>query len=518
MANIAHHYQFVTRLRPTRPFRMPQLNRQAYPAPFLPEKVLQFGTGVLLRGLPDFLINQANNQGLFNGSIVIVKSTDADIEVFTRQDNRYTVRVQGAETDEKTVVTAVSRVMAAQTQWAEVLTVARNLNLQIIISNTTEIGLDYVEESIFQAPPHSFPAKLTAFLYERFRNVGGSKNKGMVVIPTELVVDNGLKLRGAVEKLAIYNDLGKLFTKWLKYHVRFCNSLVDRIVTAAEADTVADLGYEDALFISTEPYHLWAIEGDDRVRQMLSFANASPDGVVIDEDISFYRERKLRVLNGGHTITVPLAYLLGLETVYDMSQNELMRPFLEQVLFTEITPTVPSDGLGEEGPPAVRQFATDVVNRFSNPHIEHLLLNITVQQTAKMQARNVPTIQRYYEQFSTVPPLMALGFAGYLRFMRVVSAGDNEFLGEVSVGGGIVTYPIRDAQAHYFHQQWQAVVPTDPASVQAFVQTICANKTLWKIDLSALTGFVDAVASALSDLLAHGPETVLRSRLTTVKK
>lgn len=518
MANIADCYQIVTRLRPTRPFSMPQLNRQAYPAPFLPEKVLQFGTGVLLRGLPDFLINQANKQGIFNGSIVIVKSTDADIDVFSQQDNRYTVRVQGTETDEKTVVTAVSRVMAAQTQWAEVLTVARNLNLQIIISNTTEIGLDYVEESIFQAPPRSFPAKLTAFLYERFRNVGGSKNKGMVVIPTELVVDNGLKLRGAVEKLAIYNDLGKLFTKWLKYHVRFCNSLVDRIVTAAESSTAPDLGYEDALFISTEPYHLWAIEGDDRVRQMLSFAKADPEGIVIDEDITFYRERKLRVLNGGHTITVPLAYLLGLETVYEMSQHELMRTFLEQVLFTEIAPTVPADGLGEAGTPAVRQFATDVISRFSNPHIEHLLLNITVQQTAKMQARNVPTIQRYYEQFGTVPPLMTLGFAGYLRFMRVVSAGDNEFSGELQVGKGVVTYPIRDAQADYFHRQWQSVVATDFTTVRTFVETVCADKSLWQTDLSTLPGFVDAVADALSDLLTNGPEATLRGQLAMAKK
>ncbi|MBC8155238.1 MAG: tagaturonate reductase [Bacteroidetes bacterium] len=494
---------------------MPQLNRQAYPAPFLPEKVLQFGTGVLLRGLPDYLIDKANKQGLFNGSIVVVKSTDADVDAFTQQDNRYTVRVQGTDTDDKTVVTAISRVMAAQTQWAEVLTVARNPNLQIIISNTTEIGLSYVNESIFQSPPHSFPAKLTAFLYERFRNVGGAKSKGMVVIPTELVVDNGLKLRNAVETLAVHNDLGKLFTKWLKYHVRFCNSLVDRIVTAADAETMPDLGYEDTLFISTEPYHLWAIEGDDRVRQILSFVNAHPAGMIIDEDINFYRERKLRVLNGGHTITVPLAYLLGLETVFDMSQHASMRAFLERVLFDEIVPTVPADALGDEGPAAVRQFATDVISRFSNPHIEHLLLNITVQQTAKMQARNVLTIQRHYETFGAVPAHMALGFASYLRFMRVISINEKEALGEISVGGSVITYPIRDAQARYFYERWQPVDAANPASVRAFVQAVCADDALWQTDLSALPGFVDAVADALNDIFTNGPEAALRGRLAS---
>lgn len=492
---------------------MPQLNRQDFPAPFLPEKVLQFGTGVLLRGLPDFLIDQANKQGLFNGSIVVVKSTDADTDVFARQDNRYTVRVQGADSDRKTVITAISRVLAAQTQWADVLTVARNPNLQIIISNTTEVGLDYVEESIFQAPPRSFPAKLTAFLYERFRNVGGAKSKGMVVIPTELVVDNGLKLRNSVEKLAAYNQLGKLFTKWLKYHVRFCNSLVDRIVTAANSDTMPDLGYNDALFISTEPYHLWAIEGDDRVQQTLSFAQADPNSVIIDEDINFYRERKLRVLNGGHTISVPMAYLLGLETVYDMSQNEPMRAFLEHVLFDEIVPTVPADALGEAGPVAVRQFATDVISRFANPNIEHLLLNITMQATAKMQARNVPTLLRYYALFNAVPPYMALGFAAYLRFMRVVSAGDNEFLGEIQVGKGVVTYPIRDAQAAYFQARWQPVDPSDATAVRTFVAAVCADTTLWQTDLSALPGFIDAVANALFELLNKGPQATLKTYL-----
>ncbi len=491
---------------------MPQLNRLTHPAPYIPERVLQFGTGVLLRGLPDFLIDKANKQGIFNGSIVVVKSTDSATDTFAQQDNRYSVRVRGAGTDETTVVTAISRVLAAQTQWAEILTVARNPNLQIILSNTTEIGLNYTEESIFQAPPHSFPAKLTAFLYERFRNVGGAKSKGFVVIPTELVVDNGLKLRNAVERLAVYNDLGKLFTKWLKYHVRFCNSLVDRIVTATD-EASTEPNHTDALAVATEPYYLWAIEGDDRVRQILAFAGASPDGVIIDEDINFYRERKLRVLNGSHTLTVPLAYLLGLETVYEMSQHPLMRAFLERVLFSEIVPTVPADALGDDGPAAVKQFAANVISRFSNPHIEHLLLNITVQQTAKMQARNVLTIQRYYAQNGHVPTDMAFGFAAYLRFMRVVSTANNEFLGEVPVGKGVVMYPIRDAQAGYFYAKWQPVVVTDPISVQAFVQAVCADTALWQTDLFALPGFVDAVTDALQRILTDGVEAALRQQL-----
>ena len=162
---------------------MSRLNRTTHPAPVFPERILQFGTGVLLRGLPDYLVQKANAEGRFNGSIVVVKSTDSQTDEFTEQDNLYTVAVRGVqkgqEVSETTIVSAVSRVLAAQTQWDEVLRIARNPSLQIIISNTTEVGLNYVEEGIFQRPPQSFPAKLTAFLYERFRSVGGSRAKGL---------------------------------------------------------------------------------------------------------------------------------------------------------------------------------------------------------------------------------------------------------------------------------------------------------------------------------------------------
>ncbi|GAB2560201.1 tagaturonate reductase [Spirosoma aerophilum] len=492
---------------------MAKLTRSTHPAPVFPEKVLQFGTGVLLRGLPDFLIQKANNEGRFEGSIVVVKSTDNHTDDFSEQDNLYTVAVrglqQGEEVAENTIVSAISRVMAAQTQWKEILMLARNPKLQIIISNTTEIGLNYVEESIFQHPPQSFPAKLTAFLYERFRSVGGSKAKGLVVIPTELVTDNGLKLRDAVEQLAKFNELGKLFTKWLKFHVRFCNSLVDRIVTRPTDDAQQalqeEVGYEDDLVTFTEPYHLWAIEGDDRVRETLSFAGPSTPQIIIDEDINFYKERKLRVLNGTHTLTMPLGYVLGLETVADEMLHPAMSKFVESLMLNEIVPTVPDYDIPGMDKAAVAQFAHDVLDRFRNPHLDHLLLNISLQQTAKMQARNVATLQRYYEQFNEVPKLMALGFAAYLLFMKVVREEGGEFFGEIALAsGGKLNYPIRDDKAGYFYGDWKTVKEGDPATVQEFVKSVLSDLTLWQTDLTALPGFSEAVAQNLNSLLTIG--------------
>jgi tagaturonate reductase len=496
---------------------MSKLTRSTHPAPVFPEKVLQFGTGVLLRGLPDYLVQKANAEGRFNGSIVVVKSTDSQTNEFSDQDNLYTVAVrgvqQGENVSETKVVSAISRVLAAQTQWNEILKLARNPKLQIIISNTTEVGLNYTEESIFQHPPQSFPAKLTAFLYERFRSVGGSKAKGMVVIPTELVTDNGLKLRDAVEKLAKFNELGKLFTKWLKFHVRFCNSLVDRIVTrptdGARQALQQELGYEDELLTFTEPYHLWAIEGDDRVRETLSFADGSTPQVIIDEDINFYKERKLRVLNGTHTLTMPLGYLLGLETVADEMKHPAMSKFIELLMLNEIVPTVPDYGVPGMDKAEVKQFALDVLDRFRNPYLDHLLLNISLQETAKMQARNVATIQRYYEQFKAVPKLTALGFAAYLLFMKAIRQEEGQFFGEISVGGGILTYPIRDERAGYFYGDWKTVKEKDSATVFAFVKSVLSDKTLWQTDLTVLPGFTEAVADYLDALLKSGAEAVL---------
>ena len=497
---------------------MAKLTRSTHPAPVFPEKILQFGTGVLLRGLPDYLIQKANAEGRFEGSIVVVKSTDSQTDEFSEQDNLYTVAVrgvqQGQDIAENTVVSAISRVMAAKTQWNEILVLARNPKLQIIISNTTEVGLNYVEESIFQRPPESFPAKLTAFLYERFRSVGGSKAKGLVVIPTELVTDNGLKLREAVEKLAAFNELGKLFTKWLKFHVRFCNSLVDRIVTRptdeARQTLQQETGYEDDLLTFTEPYHLWAIEGDDRVRQTLSFADASTPQIIIDEDINFYRERKLRVLNGTHTLTMPLGYLLGLETVADEMRHPAMSKFIESVMLEEIVPTVPDYDTPGMDKAAVAQFAHDVLDRFRNPHLDHLLLNISLQETAKMQARNVATIQRYYEKFNAVPKHIALGFAAYLLFMKVVREENGQFFGEVTLAsGGKLNYPIRDDKAGYFYGDWKIVKKSNPATVQTFVKSVLSDTALWQADLSTLPGFSEAIAENLNAMLTAGAEKTL---------
>ncbi|MCP1383158.1 tagaturonate reductase [Runella salmonicolor] len=495
---------------------MPKLSKQVIDSETqytfdLPVKVLQFGTGVLLRGLCDYLIDKANKQHIFNGRIVVVKSTAGSADDFAEQDGLYTVCVRGVDNegqtiDEATAVTSISRVISAQDSWQSILQVARNPHLEVIISNTTEVGIQYVEESIFQSPPQSFPAKLTAFLYERFRTYGGKKDKGLVVVPTELITDNGLKLRECVEKISVYNELGKLFNKWLKYHVKFCNSLVDRIVPGKpDAATFAALqekiGYEDALLTVAEPYLLWAIEGDERVKKALSFEQIS-ENVIVDEDISYYRERKLRILNGSHSAAAPLGYLSGFDITFQCMNDPAMSKYYEKIIYDEIVPTLPFEEQMDE----LKVFAGDILNRYRNPFIQQKLIGITLQQSSKMNARNVATIRRYYQQFNKAPKLFTIGFAAYLLFMRAVKQQNEHYFGQ----RGEEFYVINDEQAAYFYEQWQGVTVE---TVPAFVQAVLSNTKLWDTDLTKLPGFAETVTEYLAEMMNTSVKTTLEKAI-----
>src|SRR5580658_2660654 len=346
----------------------PAVTRPAAALFELPEKVLQFGTGVLLRGLPDYFIDKANRQGLFNGRVVVVKSTDSgDAGVFDRQDGLYTLCVRGIEdgrkVEENIICSAISRVLSAKDQWEEILALARRPEMQIVISNTTEVGIQLVEDDIRREPPVSFPGKLLGFLWERYQAFGGSPESGMVIVPTELIVDNGKKLAGIVRELAKMNQLEADFLSWLDRHCRFCSSLVDRIVPGKpDAATLQqlehDLGYTDGLLAVCEVYRLWAIEGGERVREVLSFRSAD-EGVIIQPDIEIYRELKLRMLNATHTLSCGLAVLAGFTTVKKGMDDPGFSAFVSDLMMKEIAPAIPYAPAVESGERGFEEQARD---------------------------------------------------------------------------------------------------------------------------------------------------------------
>jgi tagaturonate reductase len=447
----------------------------------LPEKVLQFGTGVLLRGLPDAFIDKANKEGRFNGRIVVVKSTGkGSTTAFDEQDNLYTQCIRGIEGGRKVsldiVNAAISRVLSAATQWEEILACATHPQMEIVISNTTEVGIVYVAESIHAMPPASFPARLLAFLYRRYLHFNGDTTKGMVIIPTELIPDNGSRLKEILLQLAAFNELDNAFTDWLHHSNDFCNSLVDCIVPGA-----ADLtpGYEDDLLIMTEVYRLWAIEtGSERVKQRLSFREADA-GVVLSPDINVFRELKLRLLNGTHTLSCGLAVLAGLDTVKAAMNDAPMAAYMEALMMQEIIPAITDTHIRAD---AAIHFAGAVLDRFRNPYIAHQWLSICSQYTSKLKMRVLPVLLQYYERTAQVPARLSLGFAAHLLFMR---------------GNG--TYPISDEYAGWYKEQWQQHAP------EALVKNTLSNTAVWGQDLTAIPGFAEQVTGMLKGLLAEGP-------------
>lgn len=457
----------------------------------LPEKVLQFGTGVLLRGLPDYFIDKANRQGVFNGRVVVVKSTSSGgTDTFQLQDGLFTQVIKGIENgkevSETVINSSISRVLSAKEEWNDILSCAANKEMQIIVSNTTEVGIQMADDDIsVEGAPASFPGKLLAFLYERYQQFGGSADSGMVIIPTELIVDNGKKLKAIVVAMAEKNNLPAEFIQWVNEANEFCSSLVDRIVPgklpADEQVAVQnELGYSDELMIMSECFRLWAIEsGSDKVKDVLSFAKAD-EGVVIAADIEKFRELKLRLLNGTHTFSCGLANLAGFETVKEAMQDEKFYTFVNDLAKNEIAVTISGDTISYS---EAEKFAQSVLDRFKNPFLDHKWISIAVQFTSKMKMRNLPLLVKHYSKTNEVPTHMALGFAAYLVFIKNV------------IETGVA---LQDDQLGYIKENWLN------ADMNTFVQNVLSDENFWGVSLATFNGFETAVKQQVEKLQKEG--------------
>jgi tagaturonate reductase len=477
----------------------------------LPERAVQFGTGAFLRGFADYFIDAANRQGMFNGRIVAVGSMRSGREqLLAEQDGLYTLAIRGIDggrpVEEVRVVSSVSRALSARDAWEDVLAIAHTPELRIIISNTTEVGITLDEgDALDLAPPRSFPGKLTRFLLERARAVDFDAAKGVVVLPCELIESNGDRLRETVLELAARWKLEREFASWMEAGVPFCNTLVDRIVPGAPPTDQAErlqqtLGYRDEVLTTCEVYRLFVIEGGDGLRARLGFADADP-GIIVTDDVTPYRERKVRLLNGTHTIIVPAALLCGCETVGEAVEHELVGQFVRRVLLEEILPTVSA--------PGAEAFAFDVLDRFANPYIRHALFDITLQETMKLRVRVVPTIRRAAEQGGgggQTPPALAFGFAAYLCFMR----GDLQAARRAA--GGAVP---RDDLGERLAALWREtnLHNEEPAELTGLVRAACADETTWGEDLTTIPHFVEAVTAHLTRIARDGPLAALGTLL-----
>jgi tagaturonate reductase len=351
-----------------------------------------------------------------------------------------------------------------------------------------------VDDNIHNEPPVSFPGKLLAFLFERFKAFNGSKESGMVIVPTELITDNGTKLESIVLELAHRNNLDFKFIEWLENHNSFCNTLVDRIVpgkpNAAEIKKLENtLGYRDNLLTMSEVFRLWAIEGDEKVKNILSF-NKADDAVVITPDITLFKELKLRLLNGTHTFNCGTAFLCGFNITRDAITHPVYGNFTKKLMHEEIAPSIPFsiDKMVKE------DFANNTFERFCNPFIDHQWQSITVQYTSKMKMRNIPLLQRHYEFTHSVPMHMATSFAAFLLYMKVTRKAGNKYYGERDGE----EYEIKDDSAEYMYNTWRN------GNAERVAIEVMRNEELWDIDLTQLPGLLQAVQEQLQDMITNG--------------
>lgn len=473
---------------------LPRLGAAVVARPDRPERVLQFGTGALVRGLPDALIDEANARGLFDGSVVLVGSTGSGrAAAFGEQEGCYTLLVRGLRdgdpVDEARVVTAVSRALAASGEWSAVLDVAQSPDLRLVVSNTTEVGItDDADDRQELDPPRSFPGKLTAVLAARFEALGDTPEAALIVLPCELIEGNGDRLRQIVLAHAERWSLGDDFLAWLQARITFCNTLVDRIVPGSPEASGAlfeTLGYTDDLATVAEPYRLWAIEGDASLAKRLPLAGL--DGVVVTDDLTPYRERKVRILNGGHTATVPTAILCGLDTVAEAMEDETVGPFIRRAILDEIVPSLDID------PEMAESFAHDVIDRFANPFVAHALRDITFQQTAKLGVRVAPSVMGYIVKRGEVPRLLAFGVAAFLAGTRP---------------GAISGLSTDDASGDW-QTRWARVGDESDGALRPFVHEALG---IW--GLADARGFSEAVAEAFLAIERDGCRAALATLLS----
>jgi tagaturonate reductase len=469
----------------------------------MPERIIQFGEGNFLRAFVDWMVNEANQAGLFNGKIVVVQPIEPGrVSALNEQDGLYTVwlrgKHKGEKVERKNLVTAVSRGINPYTHWREFLLCAASPDLRFMISNTTEVGIAYAPtERPGDRCPASFPAKVTAFLHERYRHFHGSAEGGMVIIACELIDRNGDRLKEIVLRHAAEWGLGIEFQEWLKESNYFLNSLVDRIVTGYPRDEIqeitAKLGYQDDLLVAGEPFHLWVIEGDERFREELPLAQGGLD-VIWTRDVQPYRTRKVRVLNGIHTVSVLAAFLYGKDTVQECLQDPVLGTYMRKAIFAEIVPTLdlPQDELLD--------FAETTLERFRNPYLIDSLLRISLYSVSKFKLRVVPSVLEYVKRNHRLPLILTFSLAALIAFYRGTEIKEGILLGDRKGQ----PYPIRDQKdvLEFFAQAWKECTHT--GDLQRLCRCVLAQEEFWGQDLNQVPGMTAATAANLSEIMTWG--------------
>ena len=470
------------------------LNRSTFQADSYTERILQFGEGNFLRAFANWMIHEMNHHANFDaGTVVVQPIANGLIKTINDQDGLYTLYINGIKNgevlSERKVIDCIKRGINPYEDYDAYLANAENPNLRFVISNTTEAGICYnPKDKLEDAPQASFPGKLTALLYKRFHFFNGASEKGMIVMPCELIDRNGDNLKKIILQYAIDWNLGKDFISWINNYNIFCNTLVDRIVPGYprdKMDTITkELGYIDNLVVEGEQFHLWVIEAPDSVKNEIP-AKTCGLNIVFTNNMEPYRTRKVRILNGAHTSLVPVSYLYGIDKVRESLEDEVVGKFIQDAIFEEICPTL---DLPEQ---ELIQFSNAVLERFRNPYLEHDLLSISLNSISKYKTRVLPSVLEYIKRKNAFPKRLLFSLAALIAFYE----GDRNG----------VNIPLKDDQSvlDFFAAQWRA------SDVKAVTKATLQNLEFWGIDLTQFSGLLEEVTTSLKAITKNGMKEAL---------
>ncbi|OXS59900.1 altronate oxidoreductase [Cohnella sp. CIP 111063] len=467
-----------------------------------PVTVLQIGEGNFLRGFFDWMVHESRKQGLFRGGVAVTQprpSGKPKIDALNGQDRLYTLVIRGLDNGEpverREIVSVFAEAFDPYGEWERMIGLAVSPDLRFVVSNTTEAGIVYRPEALTEGEPIvSFPGKIAYLLYRRYLAFDGAADRGLLFLPCELLERNGDALQESVLKYAADWGLPEAFREWVTTANRFLNSLVDRIVAGYPDQEQAEAwftewGYRDDLLCVAEPYHLWAIEGEPELDELLPFASAGLN-VVWTDSLEPYRERKVRILNGAHTLMTPLGILSGVEHVRELMEHETLGAFVKSTVRDEIIPSLPYPQ--EE----MEAYANEVFDRYLNPFVRHRLYDIAMNSVSKFKVRLLPSLEHYARKGERIPDGLAKGLAALLRYYRVKKEG-TEYRGTAFDGR---SYAVRDdAEAlETLAAAWGEAERTGE-SPEETARRLLASEKLWGQDLSQWPGLAAQVAQAWAE-------------------
>lgn len=485
---------------------MELLNKQITGKVERPIKVLQFGEGVFLRAFVDYMIDIANENSEFNGDIVIVKPIEAGtLEGFPQQECQYTVKLRGIVNNEvksiSRIVTSITDAVDAYREYEKYAAFAKLPTLRFLVSNITD-GIIYDDTDRMELkPPKTYPGKLTKLLYERYQHFHGARDKGLIILPVELVEDNGKRLKECVLKLAERWKLEEGFIEWIHEACIFTSTLIDRIVSGypkdEEEEFFKELGYQDKLIVTGELFALWVIESQVDISDEFPLPKAGLP-VVFTDNQKPYKLRKARILNGAHTSFALASFLCGNDIVLESMDDVLIRNFIKATIYHEIIPTLalPKQGLLE--------FADTVLARFSNPYVKHTHLAIATNSISKWRTRCLPSFLGYIERTGEAPDCLSFSIAALLAFYTGTELKDQTLVGH----RGQETYPIEDDALilDFFAK-------TSSKEAAEYVHLALGKIEFWGEDLRLYDGVENKVTTYLQEIRANGMRSAIEACL-----